>query len=42
MLVNLVMDSNVITWDGKVSPCCFDKDAKYNLGSLNTESVDNI
>ena len=34
--------SNVITWDGKVSPCCFDKDAKHNLGSLNTESVNDI
>jgi len=25
----------VITWDGKVVPCCFDKDAKHNLGELN-------
>lgn len=24
----------VITWDGKVVPCCFDKDAKYKLGNL--------
>lgn len=24
----------VITWDGKVVPCCFDKDAKYQLGDL--------
>jgi radical SAM protein with 4Fe4S-binding SPASM domain len=24
----------VITWDGKVVPCCFDKDAKYSLGSV--------
>lgn len=24
----------VITWDGKVVPCCFDKDAKYRLGDL--------
>ena len=27
--------SCVITWDGNVVPCCFDKDAKYKLGSLN-------
>jgi len=24
----------VVTWDGKVVPCCFDKDAKYMLGNL--------
>jgi len=27
--------TSVITWDGKVVPCCFDKDAKYTLGILN-------
>ncbi|HEX2982072.1 MAG TPA: radical SAM/SPASM domain-containing protein, partial [Ignavibacteriales bacterium] len=26
--------TSVITWDGKVVPCCFDKDAHYVLGSL--------
>ena len=26
--------STVITWDGKVVPCCFDKDAKYVMGDL--------
>ena len=26
--------SSVITWDGLVVPCCFDKDAKHQLGSL--------
>lgn len=25
----------VFTWDGKIVPCCFDKDAKYTLGHLN-------
>jgi radical SAM protein with 4Fe4S-binding SPASM domain len=25
---------SVLTWDGKVVPCCFDKDAKHVLGSL--------
>ncbi|MCS7020166.1 MAG: radical SAM/SPASM domain-containing protein [Cytophagales bacterium] len=29
--------SCVITWDGKVVPCCFDKDARHVLG--NVESV---
>ncbi len=24
----------VITWDGKVVPCCFDKDATYRLGEM--------
>jgi radical SAM protein with 4Fe4S-binding SPASM domain len=26
--------SAVITWDGKVVPCCFDKDASHQLGDL--------
>lgn len=28
--------SCVITWDGLVVPCCFDKDAEYRLGDLKT------
>jgi radical SAM protein with 4Fe4S-binding SPASM domain len=24
----------VITWDGLVAPCCFDKDAQHQLGDL--------
>lgn len=28
----------VITWDGKVVPCCFDKDAKHQLGDLKTQA----
>jgi radical SAM protein with 4Fe4S-binding SPASM domain len=31
--------SCVVTWDGKVVPCCFDKDAKYTLGNA---AVDNF
>jgi radical SAM protein with 4Fe4S-binding SPASM domain len=27
--------TSVITWDGKVVPCCFDKDAGYTFGILN-------
>lgn len=30
--------SCVITWDGKVVPCCFDKDAHFVLGDLNENS----
>ena len=26
--------STVVTWDGLVVPCCFDKDAKHQLGDL--------
>jgi radical SAM protein with 4Fe4S-binding SPASM domain len=29
--------SCVITWDGLVVPCCFDKDAEYRMGSLKTK-----
>jgi radical SAM protein with 4Fe4S-binding SPASM domain len=25
----------VITWDGKVCPCCYDKDARYSMANLN-------
>jgi len=28
----------VITWDGAVVPCCFDKDAQHKLGDLKTTS----
>jgi radical SAM protein with 4Fe4S-binding SPASM domain len=30
--------SCVITWDGKVVPCCFDKDAQHQLGDLQKSS----
>ena len=30
--------SCVITWDGRVVPCCFDKDGEYALGDLTRES----
>ncbi len=35
-------NSCVITWDGQIAPCCFDKDAKYSLGSLKTHSFKEI
>ncbi len=34
--------SNVITWDGLVVPCCFDKDAMHQLGNLKTQSFKEI
>jgi radical SAM protein with 4Fe4S-binding SPASM domain len=30
--------ANVITWDGLVVPCCFDKDATHQLGNLKTQT----
>jgi radical SAM protein with 4Fe4S-binding SPASM domain len=32
----------VITWDGKVIPCCFDKDAEYIMGDLKLDSFRDI
>ncbi len=34
--------SNVITWDGLVVPCCFDKDAVHRLGNLKDKSFKKI
>ncbi len=34
--------SCVITWDGKVVPCCFDKDAHYQLGDSAQESFKSV
>jgi radical SAM protein with 4Fe4S-binding SPASM domain len=31
-------NSTLVTWDGKVLPCCYDKDADHALGDLRTES----
>ena len=32
----------VITWDGLVAPCCFDKDASHQLGDLKNQSFATI
>lgn len=34
--------SCVITWNGSVVPCCFDKDAHYKLGDLQNTTFKNI
>lgn len=34
--------SCVFTWDAKVVPCCFDKDAHHQLGSLTTQNFHSI
>ncbi|MEO6329431.1 MAG: radical SAM/SPASM domain-containing protein [Ginsengibacter sp.] len=33
---------NVITWDGLIVPCCFDKDASHQLGNLKMQSFKQI
>lgn len=34
--------SAVITWDGDIVPCCFDKDAKYKMGTLEQHTFQDI
>jgi len=33
---------SVITWDGRVVPCCFDKDAEHAMGNLNDKNFSEI
>ena len=33
---------NVLTWDGLVVPCCFDKDAMHQLGNLKNQSFKEV
>lgn len=32
----------MVTWDGRVVPCCFDKDAHYVLGDLSKQSFHEV
>jgi len=34
--------SAVITWDGDIVPCCFDKDATYKMGTLENNTFQDI
>jgi len=34
--------SSVITWDGRIVPCCFDKDANHQMGQLGDLSFQRI
>jgi radical SAM protein with 4Fe4S-binding SPASM domain len=34
--------ASLMTWDGQVLPCCFDKDAEHPLGNINTSTLDEI
>lgn len=35
-------NANVITWDGAIVPCCFDKDAQHQLGNLKEQTFREI
>lgn len=37
-----MFSSAVITWDGNVLPCCFDKNAEYIMGNINKTSFREI
>ncbi|NOY38012.1 MAG: radical SAM protein [Chlorobi bacterium] len=37
-----VWTTAVVTWDGTLVPCCFDKDAKYAAGELRTYTLKKI
>ncbi len=37
-----MQQGNVITWDGLVVPCCFDKDAMHQLGNLKNQSFKEV
>jgi radical SAM protein with 4Fe4S-binding SPASM domain len=39
---NRVWSSLVITWDGKVVPCCYDKNADHQMGNLLEESLSSV
>lgn len=34
--------TSVITWDGRIVPCCFDKDADFEIGILNGRPFSNV
>ncbi len=35
-------NSIVITWDGEILPCCFDKDAKYSFANVKNTDIKDI
>lgn len=37
-----IWHSAVVTWDGKVVPCCFDKDATYKMGNISENNFADI
>ncbi|MDD4150328.1 MAG: radical SAM/SPASM domain-containing protein [Bacteroidales bacterium] len=37
-----IIFGSVITWDGKLVPCCFDKDANFIMGDIKNKSMNDI
>jgi radical SAM protein with 4Fe4S-binding SPASM domain len=37
-----IIFGSVICWDGKLVPCCFDKDAEFVMGDANLQTVNEI
>jgi radical SAM protein with 4Fe4S-binding SPASM domain len=37
-----IWSSLVVTWDGKVVPCCYDKNADHEVGNLMVDSLSSI
>ncbi|MDD2634348.1 MAG: radical SAM/SPASM domain-containing protein [Bacteroidales bacterium] len=37
-----IIFGSVITWDGKLVPCCFDKDANFVMGDVKEKSINNL
>jgi radical SAM protein with 4Fe4S-binding SPASM domain len=37
-----IFTTAVITWDGNIVPCCFDKDAKYTFGNIREKTLAEI
>lgn len=37
-----IVFGSVICWDGKLVPCCFDKDAEFVMGDTNLQTVNEI
>lgn len=34
--------NTLVSWDGKVAPCCFDKDLDFTMGNLKTEKFTDV
>jgi len=37
-----IWHSLVITWDGKIVPCCYDKHADFLMGNINSENITDV
>lgn len=37
-----IIFGSVITWDGKLVPCCFDKDAEFVMGDIKQQNLNQI